>query len=723
MVKLLAKPDKTLIEHTEEVLEHSKKLVNQFGIDDDLRKRIFLACALHDTGKATKSFQNYIRGEHSKSFPHALASFPFSYIAEMKLFGNPILASASVVSHHTPLRDDVFDGFGGKPEYLKEQIYDFLDRIQKVIDIELTTPIKESEKHWSSITPLKIFKTIRNDHKLFNLNIDKYLTVKTILNLSDWAASSGTEEAIELQSKFETTKEQMRKRSFTLREFQIKAMQQTDGMYLKAPTGTGKTEAFLLWSKGKRLIYLLPTQATVNAMWKRLNEIYDRKNVGLSHSLSSLIIRKEGEFEDEENDMRVRGEILLSSVFAKPIVVATIDQYIMSALHGRHWENKAFLVKHSDMAIDEIHSYDAYTLGLLVGALKKFPPQRLGIGSATFPSPLYNLLVNELGKNTEIVAERELWSRRRHKVKVIEDSIDNYLNKAVRDAKNGKNVLVIANTVGDAQSLFEKLEDMDISKDRTMLLHSKFIYRDREEKEKHLLDFKVGSTNKGFILISTQVVEVSLDISFDVLYTEIAPIDALVQRLGRVNRKGEKSISDVFIFSHFGERTAKVYGNGDEEAGKDILDRSIELLKDISDKPEERELLKINNKLYERIFSKDTFIEKYKNARNKVEEFEELFGTYTINLSNHMMKEKFFTRETSVISQSVVPCKFRETVEKLIENKKSWKVPEYMVSIPAWWLKDLASEKTYSYVTIANMEYSERYGALKKSSAECHNIL
>lgn len=723
MVELLAKPDKTLIEHTKEVIEHSKRLVNQFSIEDDLKKRIFLACALHDIGKATKSFQEYIRGVRSKSFPHALASFPFVYITEMGLLGDPLLASASVVSHHTPLRDEVFEGFGGKPEYLRKDIYAFLGEIQNLVDIKLTQTIEKSEKLWLSLPPLKIFRRIRNAKRLLNLDIDKYLTVKTILNLSDWAASSGNEDAIELESKFETAQDCMKKSSFSLREFQTKAMRETGSIYLKAPTGTGKTEALLLWSKGRRLIYLLPTQATVNAMWRRLKKIYGNENVGLAHSLSSLTLRKEAEFEDEESDMRIRGEILFSSVFAKPIVVATIDQYLMSALHGRHWENKAFLAKHSDMAIDEVHSYDAYTLGLLVGTLKKFLPQRLGIASATFPDALYNLLVKELGENTEIVAEREFWSRTRHKLTLIGDSVGNYLDKAVRDAKNGKNVLIIANTVGEAQSLFERLEDMALSEERRMLLHSRFVHKDREEKEKHLLQFKEGSTNKGFVLVSTQVVEVSLDISFDVLYTEIAPIDALVQRLGRVNRKGEKGISDVFVFTDFGDNTAMVYGNGDKEDGKDILERSIELLKEISEKPEERELLGINNRLYQRIFSDESFIEKYENAKNKVEEFEKLLGTYTINLSDERMRKKFFTRETSMISQSVIPCKFREGVEKLIKNKKAWEVPEYMVSIPAWWLKDLRTERISSYVTIANMEYSGDYGALKKASAECSNIL
>ncbi len=719
MAELLAKPDKSLLQHTIEVLENSKKLVEIFNINGELHERIFLACALHDIGKATESFQEYIRGKRSKSFPHALASFPFIYIAEMKLYGNPVLASASVVSHHTPLKDLVFEGHGGKVNYLRDEIYEFLHEISEFTGIDIKEPIWKMEKLWLYGKPLDIFRKVRNRDVLINLDVKKYFTVKTLLNLSDWFASGNIKPEVILNKKKELIKQYIENSDFSLREFQKNMIGFHGDVFLKAPTGTGKTEALLLWSKGKRLIYLLPTQATVNAMWKRLRKIYGKDNVGLAHSLSSLILRREGEFEDEKSDMEFRGDLLLSSVFAKPVNVVTLDQYLMAALHGRHWENKAFLVAYSDIVVDEIHSYDAYTLGLLMETLKVFPPERLGMASATFPDALHELLIAEIGKRTEILAEKTLWKRKRHKIYLNEDNLESSLENAIDDADNGKNVLIIANSVTDAQALFEELRDAGFPEDRSMLLHSRFVHRDREEKESFLSQFRSNSDKKGFVLISTQVVEVSLDISFDVLYTEIAPIDALVQRLGRVNRKGEKGISRVNILTDFSKRSARVYGNGDEKAGEEILIRSIDLLKRIPKIPEETNLLRINNELYKHIFSTEDFKERYESGKNKVNEFKEILGTYTINLSDESMRKRFFTRETSVITESVVPCKFRDEVENYIEEGKTWKIPELMVSIPVWWLNEIPKEHITSYVSVADIEYSKDLGALKKISSEC----
>jgi CRISPR-associated endonuclease/helicase Cas3 len=177
-----------------------------------------------------------------------------------------------------------------------------------------------------------------------------------------------------------------------------------------APTGTGKTEALLLWAGDtERLLYLLPTQATTNAMWRRLRRIYGEDAVALAHGRALYMLRRELRRESDEGPLDER---LFGSVFARPVTVATLDQYLLAHLHGRHWEERCTLARRATVVLDEIHAYEPYTLGLLLEALEREPPARLALASATLPEPLLALFP----RGTLIEAELELWQRTRHRV-------------------------------------------------------------------------------------------------------------------------------------------------------------------------------------------------------------------------------------------------------------------------------------------------------------------
>ena len=121
-----------------------------------------------------------------------------------------------------------------------------------------------------------------------------------------------------------------------------------------------------------------------------------------------------------------------------------------------------------------------------------------------------------------------------------------------------KKLLIVLNRVDRAQSIFQQMQDLyeDIP---MLLLHSRFKRCDRNKKESLLLGLdengtpinKFNSSDKACIVISTQIVEVSLDISFDIMITEAAPLDALIQRFGRINRKRTNEtigvMKDVYV--------------------------------------------------------------------------------------------------------------------------------------------------------------------------------
>ena len=113
-----------------------------------------------------------------------------------------------------------------------------------------------------------------------------------------------------------------------------------------------------------------------------------------------------------------------------------------------------------------------------------------------------------------------------------------------------KKTLIVVNSVDKAIELYEKLkETADQLEKPSICYHSRFINKHRSEKEKDI--FALDKADNGGVLIATQVVEVSLDIDFDILFTENAPIDAIIQRAGRVNRKRKKKNTKVVIAKHF----------------------------------------------------------------------------------------------------------------------------------------------------------------------------
>ena len=120
---------------------------------------------------------------------------------------------------------------------------------------------------------------------------------------------------------------------------------------------------------------------------------------------------------------------------------------------------------------------------------------------------------------------------KRHIVSVTDGEMD--IDEILESAR-GRKVLVICNTVRKAQSVYDSLREMNSN---VKLLHAGFIRKHRDLLEKSIMDFSVQEGAEG-IWVTTQIVEASLDIDFDILYTEMCPIDSLLQRMGRCNRSG-----------------------------------------------------------------------------------------------------------------------------------------------------------------------------------------
>ena len=350
------------------------------------------------------------------------------------------------------------------------------------------------------------------------------------------------------------------------------------GVYVvEAPMGMGKTEAALgaayqLLSAGNAngIYFALPTQATSNRIHLRMNDFLQRISPGTGSSRlihgNSWLMREDFEYHPASNgkqekfaeDARNGRDWFASAKRAllAPFGVGTIDQALLGVVAAKHFFVRHFALAGKVVILDEVHSYDLYTgtlidklivalegLGCTVIVLSAtLTGYRRGkiIGSTdtdyekeTLPYPLIsgrqegNLLVPVAASPPKDLA-----------VKVDFVNVEDSTKEAIALARNGGSVLWICNTVGAAQKQFKYFKELAQNEFPIGLLHSRFPFWRREELETTWMERfgKDGSTRCGSILVSTQVVEQSVDLDADLLITELAPSDMLLQRLGRLWR-------------------------------------------------------------------------------------------------------------------------------------------------------------------------------------------
>ena len=556
----------TLQLHTAWVIEEALKLIDDFSLDkvskfsgfdiEKIRDLIFFSAYFHDIGKATKEFQLTIQQNKKSYHPLYSASVlvlieDFDFI-ENDRYINMLLIT--VLTHHTLLPYSVkdvkftfldkakvfFENYKKSYEFYlhKKCPYDFIFDIEEDIKTELIA-IEDDLKY------------INSSHKLRTL----YSYVSGILNLADWLASarfSGTTTPV-------TFKTQPSKKEFIkhfpfdkLREFQERLSNTSQSVLVEIPTGEGKTEGSLLWAINNlynphsKIIYTLPTQTTSNKLYERVQNFFDKGECGLIHSSAKIYLEKAYERDNGEVDDIFKSDFLLSKSFNKSVTVSTIDSLLKYFINiGRfNITTKNFL--NSTIIIDEIHVYDLKLMGFLKRFLELCQEfeVKVCLMSASIPNKIKELLGI---KNYPLITQKDLFEKKANEIikveKILEDDFDIILDRF----NNGKNILIIRNTILKATTTYEKLQELGVIDRDIILYHSAFKKADKTKKED--LIFKKLKENRPFILVATQIVEVSLDIDFDVMFTDNAPIDSLIQRFGRVNRKKliEKK-GEIFIY-------------------------------------------------------------------------------------------------------------------------------------------------------------------------------
>ena len=329
------------------------------------------------------------------------------------------------------------------------------------------------------------------------------------------------------------------------------------GIYvLEAPMGIGKTEAALycaykMLEKGlsRGIYFALPTQITSNKIYDRFRPFIEkisseREDARLVHS-NALFYEMGAEASPGQSWFSASKRGLLA-----PFAVGTIDQALMAVMNVRHSSVRAFGLFGKTVILDEVHAYDAYTGTILNNLVKDLH----GLGctviilSATLTKsrreeiagikPCDNSYPLITSVNEGRTRELSISHPESALITLEQTDFDLAIEEAVAAAKDGQQVLWIENTVEEAQDAFRALAsagDFECG-----LIHSRFLKQDRFELEnKWVKLYGKDNTDRylsGRVLVGTQVLEQSLDLDADLLITRLAPIDFLLQRMGRLWR-------------------------------------------------------------------------------------------------------------------------------------------------------------------------------------------
>lgn len=570
----LAKSDKekTIKEHTDDLLRQCNILRTIYPhiLNKEEWEILDLAIKYHDIGKINSKFQNKlyrVLGKEEIPEEYKGEEIPHNFLSPFFIEGKyykekyeekyvDILISA-VYYHHN--RE--------KPNCDREKIEEIKKDLEKQI------------QNFGDFYGLDLTK-IKNNFSRYIIKADderlrskEYIMIKGLLNKLDYVASldkEGVNVEEETKENGETVADKVEniiqeKYNGNYREVQSYMKEKKDeNIIVISPCGSGKTEAALLWLGESKAFYTLPLKVSINAIYERIKEKINYGKTVLLHSDAfSYYLEK-----DSEVNAYARAKRLSS-----PLIITTVDQLFRIVFRYNGYEEILSTLSYSKVIIDEIQMYSADILSYIMIGLKMITEMggKFAIMTATFPNILYDFMkdlgIDYVRQNVEFKPNIE----RRHKIEVLKDQ-DFDIEKIKENAKD-KKVLVIVNTIKKAQDLYQKLQ-----KENVHLLHSHYLKKDRKKLEESILKFTDKNEENG-IWISTQIVEASLDIDFDVLFTDMTSIDSLFQRMGRVYRSREylEDVPNVYIYDNRN-------GVGPNFIDEDIYDYSLDAINKYSGK-------------------------------------------------------------------------------------------------------------------------------------------
>jgi len=627
----------------ESLAEHTFSVLRMVGQAYRLRKDLprstniegfwhclFWTCWLHDFGKASPGFQDQLRGAGRWPHRHEIVSLVFLSWLEPCLTPEELTLVAAGIAYHHKDEDqihqwyrppatyetagDVFGSMGIPDEEVILNLYRWINEYQedtvkqvgfsgstgiRLVDLpgqEQALRIIKEQSHDLILRYLRRLRlwSRRQKHGTYGSHSLGVLILKGLVNWCDYTASAHVDQ----ETCIDDISLGRLEKSLGPKVFGSPYSHQTgsskiDSGILVAPTGSGKTEAALMWACSQtdrgypvsRIMYMLPYQASMNAMYIRLEKIF-RGQIGLEHSRSMLALYRHNLEDGDDPSIAVRDARIqsqLTRLHCQPVKVMSPYQMLKAPYRLKGYELLLSDFVGSAVILDEIHAYEPQRLAQILCTVKYLREAlgcRVFVMTATLPGILLRRLEHTLGEASLVRADSKTFERFvRHRLECVEGDMleEVWLNEICRKAADGTNVLVCCNTVSRAQAAYRYVSKVLQGKNvEIVLLHGRFAGRDRLAKERRIQDLlgRGAGRRQPVVLVATQVVEVSLDIDLDKCYTDPAPLEALIQRFGRVNRQRRLDMATVKVFT--------LPDDGQGVYSKDLVQASLGIVRENS---------------------------------------------------------------------------------------------------------------------------------------------
>lgn len=563
--------DKQLIEHVTECWRTADALLERLGLsENELKLFCFSLCITHDIGKLDPRWRIRTRGRlrHAERGAELLQEIKEELASLLHLPENyQIPLIFAVLRHHSPL----FLRNMKEARCLGKPIRDLLT-VDGEVDVRLAVSVADT---------IGIFKLADI------ISASSFISLDLLLKQYEWPKCFDAKIEDGIKHKAEN------KCGFNLEKYNRQselARSYSRHLVLVAPTGWGKTALALLrarYLKPMKVLYILPTITAIKEFREDLERIFGQEYVGEYFYFSDVedLIRRKSEEGAEYITNFYR-------YFVPKVIVTTIDQLLLAGLQFGRYHLRRFNLRKALIVLDEFHLLTPEmvgALGALFESLADIYEFSVLLMSAT-PSELYINVLREVLERQGVrtcVLKPEYERLKRHRVECVDVKLCDFIREKT-DTFKGERILVMCNTVDRAAQVYDLLEGSNIR-----LIHGRFAYKDRANAEARAGDAE--------ILVSTQVAEVSLDISFDILVTEEAPIPSLIQRFGRVNRYGERPVEGTNVYICEAEDVLP-YSPIDTSATREILPK----LEDAIKKEGESAYLKILDEYSEILLMKNS---------------------------------------------------------------------------------------------------------------------
>jgi CRISPR-associated endonuclease/helicase Cas3 len=657
----------------------------------DLARRLEIICQYHDKGKEKSekwqaacqkdyeafllwklkngegSFKDYSKKEEKEAGKNIRNAGVRHEFYSLKINTTmPLPLQAAIAAHHGKL------GFAYEERWEKEGMIDFWKkfRIESCRVIEQCSLEERAKIHYEFAGP------------------------RGLLQLADHRASAKEDgDFVPELTSFEYTFPHPTKRGV---QQLIQEYRQEDLLLIRAPTGAGKTDASLLWAslqienkRAERLVIAMPTRFTSNAL--AINIAESLSDTGLYHS-SAWFVKFQEQIENRLIEKREADKIHeFARLLQTPITVCTIDHLLMALTLTREDHHLiTFNLANACLVIDEADFYDDFTQANILVLLEilRYWKVPILIMSASLPEsvlPSYNNIGYKIDKIVEDTSDNQ---RNRFEIKdIIEYSelseIENLLEMCIEKGT----AIIYANTVDKAILFYDWFTEKGV---KPILYHSRFTEPHKKDKEQELIDALgkdawKNNCAKG-IAILTQIGEMSINISADIMISELCPIDRLTQRAGRLCRFDRLKIGQLYVLKPLkdGIFYPAPYGEYDRKnkcwIPCDALNKTAEIIEKTFYNADK--LVNLINQVYEQ---NNTFSPKaINNARDLKEYFSLNWLINSKQMPNSDDTEINFWKSRNIDAQSTVFVQKPPTFffHNYLEYQ-SWKI-EYSIELPVY---------------------------------------